>query len=99
MEMTITPLVDLLVEVRNNQPDVLILLGPFIDADAEVVAFTTDNIQMAGGRAEELFAGMLLEIHDQLKDQATHVVVVPSTRDLHHVCQRAGYTCAGGCPF
>ncbi len=39
--MTITPLVDLLVEVRNNRPDVLILLGPFVDADAEVLFFLT----------------------------------------------------------
>jgi hypothetical protein len=51
------------------QPDVLILVGPFVDADAELVAQaqTTDSLTMNLGSAGKSSAGILAEINKHLQ--------------------------------
>lgn len=86
LETDIIPLVDLLVHARRCQPDVLLLIGPFIDAESDIVAraATTDNLVARSGRDEELFADVLFGVQSKMQGTKTQIVLVPSTRDLHH---------------
>ena len=59
------------------QPDVLILVGPFVDAEAELVAQaqTTDNLSANLGGVGKASAGVLAEINKHLQMAVTQTKV------------------------
>ncbi|EDV23732.1 uncharacterized protein TRIADDRAFT_57222 [Trichoplax adhaerens] len=73
------PLSDLLKVILNQQPDIAILCGPFVDAKQELIKQGEINISY-----EDLFIKRLSEIIENVGRISTSVVFVPSTRDVHH---------------
>ncbi|XP_020622597.1 DNA polymerase alpha subunit B-like isoform X1 [Orbicella faveolata] len=73
------PLADLMQKVQNDKPNLLILLGPFVD---------TKHDQIINGDLEEpfedLFDRQVQQIVKATEKLATTVVFVPSHRDVHH---------------
>jgi len=73
------PLTDLMRTVQNDKPDLLILLGPFVDSKHD---------QIVNGDLEEpyedLFERQVLQIVKATEKLSTTVVFVPSHRDIHH---------------
>ncbi|KAL6583125.1 hypothetical protein OROMI_005203 [Orobanche minor] len=76
------PLTELLAYARRKQPQLLILLGPFIDSDHPELRKGTVNQTF-----DEMFS---LEILGKLQDyveymgSAAHVILMPSVRDANH---------------
>jgi len=76
------PLADLLDSLRSSPPDVLILMGPFIDVQHPVIK--------CGGPEEHTFEELFIERVSELLHRflgpgvRTSVVLVPSTRDALH---------------
>lgn len=82
------PLYDLLQRVYLQRPHVLVLIGPFIDCEHPAIH---GNDSSAGGvelfttaTYSELFDDLMNEIIARLTDIQTRIVIVPSTRDIHH---------------
>lgn len=82
------PLEELLRTVSRNGTDVLVLLGPFVDASHPVVSEGTLNVTY-----EELWKEKLQRIVNHVVDHNVHhppgkriqrVVLVPSLLDMHH---------------
>jgi DNA polymerase alpha subunit B len=73
--LDIVPLVDLIVHAKRCTPDVLILSGPFIDAEADIVARvgTTENFCLRSDRDEELLSDILSYVQSQLSGTKTNV--------------------------
>ena len=73
------PLADLMQKVQNDKPDLLILLGPFVD---------TKHDQIINGDLkepfEDLFDRQVQQIVEGTEKLATTDVFVPSHRDVHH---------------
>ena len=72
-------LADLLNVASLQKPDVLILIGPFIDSNASITKLVCDPYdRMFNEMMEFICSGV---------DSATSIVIVPSTRDIvhHHV--------------
>ncbi|XP_068731616.1 DNA polymerase alpha subunit B-like [Montipora capricornis] len=73
------PLADLMKTVENDKPDLLILLGPFVDSKHD---------QIVNGDLEEpfedLFEKQVQEIVKATEKLSSTVVFVPSHRDVHH---------------
>ncbi|XP_074630712.1 DNA polymerase alpha subunit B-like [Acropora palmata] len=73
------PLADLMKTVENDRPDLLILLGPFVDSKHD---------QIVNGDLEEpfeeLFRKQITEIIKATEKLSITVVFVPSHRDVHH---------------
>lgn len=73
------PLADLMRTVQNDNPDLLILLGPFVDSKHE---------QIINGDLEEpyedIFDRQVQQIIKATENLSTVVVFVPSYRDIHH---------------
>ncbi|KAJ7373411.1 DNA polymerase alpha subunit B [Desmophyllum pertusum] len=73
------PLADLMKTVQNDKPDLLILLGPFVDSKHD---------QIINGDLEEpfedLFDRQVQQIVKATEQLTTTVVFVPSHRDVHH---------------
>eukprot|EP00808_Paulinella_micropora_P016433 g57419.t1 len=75
-----SPLFDLLVHVNKLQPDLLLLMGPFVDAQHPELQkeFTAVSFQ-------DMFADLIKQISRHTRFlSGTKIVLVPSTRDLHH---------------
>lgn len=80
--MDFTPLSDLLQTVQRRKPDVLLLMGPFVDREHDLVA---------RGKLPRTHAQHLREVLQQVASRTRHlptrVLVMPSTRDAgHHSC-------------
>uniref|UniRef100_A0A7S1TIJ8 DNA polymerase alpha subunit B n=1 Tax=Compsopogon caeruleus TaxID=31354 RepID=A0A7S1TIJ8_9RHOD len=75
------PLDELLNRVRSLQPDLLILVGPFIDASHQLMKDELNfNITF-----EEIFhERVVLRISKALEAIKTHCLMVPSLADVHH---------------
>lgn len=73
------PLADLMKTVQKDKPDLLILLGPFVDSRHE---------QIMNGDVDEpfedLFERQVQQIVKATEKLSTTVVFVPSYRDVHH---------------
>ncbi|XP_058947693.2 DNA polymerase alpha subunit B [Pocillopora verrucosa] len=73
------PLADLIKTVQNDKPDLLILLGPFVDSKHE---------QIINGDLEEpfeeIFDRQVQQIIKATEKLSTVVIFVPSYRDIHH---------------
>ncbi|CAB1103712.1 unnamed protein product [Ectocarpus sp. CCAP 1310/34] len=87
------PLNDLLGAVRAARPDVVVLMGPFVDAEHPKVASGDATIECVDGGSESvdfetLFRLRLSEKLDTLfaddRDLPTQFVLVPSLRDVFH---------------
>uniref|UniRef100_A0A8C5S2T8 DNA polymerase alpha subunit B n=1 Tax=Laticauda laticaudata TaxID=8630 RepID=A0A8C5S2T8_LATLA len=75
------PMVDLIETINKEKPDVCILLGPFVDSKHK---------QVEEGQLimlyDEVFKRCLKTIIEGTRSAGSHLVVVPSLRDVHHVC-------------
>ncbi|XP_076392479.1 DNA polymerase alpha subunit B isoform X3 [Megachile rotundata] len=73
------PLWDLMERVSEEEPNVLILVGPFIEyTHPEIKKCTLKDTY------QEFFDKILARITQCLQGKDTHVVLVPSNRDVHH---------------
>ncbi|KAK3040809.1 hypothetical protein RJ639_029153 [Escallonia herrerae] len=76
------PLIELLAYARRKQPQLLMLLGPFIDSDhPKIKKGTVDRTFDEIFRLEIL---RLLQDYVEYMGSAARVVLVPSIRDAHH---------------
>ncbi|XP_015584966.1 DNA polymerase alpha subunit B [Cephus cinctus] len=73
------PLWDLMKQVVQNEPHLLILIGPFIE-------FTHPEIEKGtiADTFQELFEQLVSKMMTQLQGTCTQVVLIPSNRDAHH---------------
>ncbi|XP_032089728.1 DNA polymerase alpha subunit B [Thamnophis elegans] len=75
------PMVDLIETINKDKPDVCILLGPFVDSKHK---------QVEEGQLimlyDEVFKRCLKTIIEGTRSAGSQLVVVPSLRDVHHVC-------------
>ncbi|NWZ30854.1 DPOA2 polymerase, partial [Asarcornis scutulata] len=75
------PLSDLLDVIARDRPDVCVLFGPFVDAKHEQV----ENCQLPASFSD-VFKLCLKMILEGTRSAAPHLVLVPSSRDVHHDC-------------
>lgn len=75
------PLQDLVMYLKENRPNVLILCGPFMEADHKVIS---DNVTLAE-TFEAFFEKMITGIVDAIGPETT-ILVVASHRDAHTNC-------------
>ncbi|XP_068280890.1 DNA polymerase alpha subunit B [Nyctibius grandis] len=73
------PLADLVEVIARDRPDVCVLFGPFLDAKHEQV----ENCQLLGSFAE-VFKLCLKTIIEGTRSAGSHLVFIPSLRDVHH---------------
>ncbi|XP_021007075.1 DNA polymerase alpha subunit B [Mus caroli] len=77
--ITYDPLLDLIAIINRDQPDVCILLGPFLDAKHEQV----ENCKLTSP-FEDVFKQCLRTVIEGTRSSGSHLVFVPSLRDVHH---------------
>ncbi|XP_043931676.1 DNA polymerase alpha subunit B [Protopterus annectens] len=77
--ITYDPMMDLIEIIKKDQPDVCILLGPFLDAKHEQV----ENCQLTEP-FEVIFNRCLKGIIEGTQSSGSHLIFVPSLRDVHH---------------
>ncbi|XP_060550358.1 DNA polymerase alpha subunit B isoform X1 [Pantherophis guttatus] len=75
------PMVDLIETINKDKPDVCILLGPFVDSKHKQVE--EGQLIMLN---EEVFKRCLKTIIEGTRSACSHLVIVPSLRDVHHFC-------------
>ena len=81
------PLTELCQRARNTKPDVLLLLGPFVDIDHPMVAegdfeLEDEDLETDGcGTLEDLFKQRIMGIIKIVDSVSTMVILIPSTRD------------------
>ncbi|XP_076971869.1 DNA polymerase alpha subunit B [Tamandua tetradactyla] len=73
------PLLDLIAVINRDRPDVCILFGPFLDAKHEQV----ENCLLTSP-FDDIFKQCLRTIIEGTKSSGSHLVFVPSLRDVHH---------------
>ncbi len=79
-------LVDLLAKARTTKPDILLLMGPFVDSEHHAVSVAgsvtaTDRID---GDYDEYFRDLMALVETELQVPGCRVLVMPSLRDIHH---------------
>uniref|UniRef100_A0ABM5F3F6 DNA polymerase alpha subunit B n=1 Tax=Pogona vitticeps TaxID=103695 RepID=A0ABM5F3F6_9SAUR len=79
--ITYDPMLDLIDVINKDKPDVCILLGPFLDAKHKQV----EDCQLTSS-FEDVFKICLKTIIERTRSAGSHLVIVPSLRDVHHVC-------------
>ncbi|XP_066466347.1 DNA polymerase alpha subunit B [Tiliqua scincoides] len=79
--ITYDPMLDLIDAINKDKPDVCILLGPFLDAKHQQV----ENSQLTTS-FEDVFKRCLKMIIEGTRSAGSHLVFVPSLRDVHHHC-------------
>lgn len=79
--LSYTPLENLLEVIQNEKPDVLIMLGPFVDVKHPLIQ--TGKIDFT---YEELFIFVCNMVTSAAKGLKTEVIFVPSQRDICHDC-------------
>ncbi|XP_074861834.1 DNA polymerase alpha subunit B isoform X4 [Carettochelys insculpta] len=77
--ITYDPMLDLIDVINKDKPDVCILFGPFLDAKHEQV----ENCQLTRS-FEDIFKHCLKMIIEGTRSAGSHLVFVPSLRDVHH---------------
>ncbi|KAJ3587513.1 hypothetical protein NHX12_011110, partial [Muraenolepis orangiensis] len=77
--LTFDPLLDLIMVIVRDRPDVCVLLGPFVDAKHEEIekAQVTETY-------EAIFSRCVESIVEGTKSVGCGLVFVPSQRDIHH---------------
>jgi len=85
------PLYDLVERVRIQRPHLLVLIGPFVDSEHSAISggnettITTTTELFTAATHSELFDDLMNEIVARLTDVQTRILIVPSTRDIHHI--------------
>ncbi|KAJ7307420.1 hypothetical protein JRQ81_009438 [Phrynocephalus forsythii] len=79
--ITYDPMLDLINVINQDKPDVCILLGPFVDAKHKQV----EDCQLTSS-FEDVFKLCLQTIIERTRSAGSRLVIVPSLRDVHHVC-------------
>ncbi|XP_004478644.2 DNA polymerase alpha subunit B [Dasypus novemcinctus] len=77
--ITYDPLLDLIAVINHDRPDVCILFGPFLDAKHEQV----ENCLLTSP-FEDVFKQCLRTVIEGTRSSGSHLVFVPSLRDVHH---------------
>ncbi|XP_062949787.1 DNA polymerase alpha subunit B [Cynocephalus volans] len=77
--ITYEPLLDLITVINHDRPDVCILFGPFLDVKHEQV----ENCLLTSP-FEDVFKQCLRTVIEGTRSSASHLVFVPSLRDVHH---------------
>ncbi|XP_023420163.1 DNA polymerase alpha subunit B isoform X2 [Cavia porcellus] len=77
--ITYDPLLDLISIINHDRPDVCILFGPFLDAKHEQV----ENCLVTSA-FEDVFKQCLRTLIEGTRSSGSHLVFVPSLRDVHH---------------
>ncbi|XP_055271540.1 DNA polymerase alpha subunit B isoform X3 [Moschus berezovskii] len=77
--ITFDPLLDLITIINHDRPDVCILFGPFLDAKHEQV----ENCLLTSS-FEDVFKQCLRTIIEGTRSSGSHLIFVPSLRDVHH---------------
>ncbi|XP_014648488.1 PREDICTED: DNA polymerase alpha subunit B isoform X2 [Ceratotherium simum simum] len=77
--ITYEPLLDLIAVINRDRPDVCILFGPFLDAKHEQVESC-----LLTSPFEDVFKQCLRTIVEGTRSSGSHLVFVPSLRDVHH---------------
>ncbi|XP_037373486.1 DNA polymerase alpha subunit B isoform X3 [Talpa occidentalis] len=77
--ITYEPLLDLIATINHDRPDVCILFGPFLDAKHEQV----ENCLLTSP-FEDVFKQCLRTVIEGTRSSGSHLVFVPSLRDVHH---------------
>lgn len=95
------PLTDLLSKLLNEKPDVLVLLGPFVDSSQDCVSRGDTEIAEEDGSgssapsydvvfAKQVISNGINAIFRAAEEGGeplhTHIVMVPSLLDAHHEC-------------
>ncbi|KJE90464.1 hypothetical protein CAOG_01774 [Capsaspora owczarzaki ATCC 30864] len=80
-DLSFAPLMELATQVGNSEPDVLILMGPFVDEQHPGVAAGELDVTF-----EDLFREAVNDtVHKLLNSYSgLHIVIVPSLRDVVH---------------
>ncbi|XP_063001682.1 DNA polymerase alpha subunit B [Elgaria multicarinata webbii] len=79
--ITYDPMLDLIDAINKDKPDVCFLLGPFLDAKHKQV----EDCQLTSS-FEEVFKVCMKTIIEGTRSAGSHLVIVPSLRDVHHLC-------------
>ncbi|XP_061462415.1 DNA polymerase alpha subunit B [Rhineura floridana] len=79
--ITYDPMLDLIDVINRDKPDVCILLGPFLDAKHKQV----EDCQLTAS-FEDVFKRCMKMIVEGTRSAGSHLVIVPSVRDVHHPC-------------
>lgn len=75
------PLNELILLLDSQPPDVLILIGPFVDAEHPLIKDCKVDKTF-----DEVFQEMIEKNLNSLSNWQTTVLIVPSLRDVHHHC-------------
>eukprot|EP00730_Choanoeca_flexa_P015575 TRINITY_DN7181_c0_g1_i1.p1 TRINITY_DN7181_c0_g1~~TRINITY_DN7181_c0_g1_i1.p1 ORF type:complete len:643 (+),score=139.85 TRINITY_DN7181_c0_g1_i1:36-1964(+) len=80
-DLTYGPLWDLIDVIRREKPDVIVLLGPFVDSQSRLV--TEGELDVT---YEQLYQDVITKVAEVVIEELTHsqLVVVPSMRDVCH---------------
>ncbi|XP_067877606.1 DNA polymerase alpha subunit B [Heterodontus francisci] len=77
--ITYDPMMDLIDVINKDRPDICILLGPFVDSKHEQI----ENCQLMV-TYQEVFKQCMKGIVEGTRGSGSHLVFVPSLRDVHH---------------
>ncbi|KAM3867136.1 DNA polymerase alpha subunit B [Diretmus argenteus] len=77
--LTLDPLTDLIDVIIKDRPDIVLLLGPFVDSKHEQI----EKAQVVE-TFEALFSRCVTTIVESTKSVGCQLVFVPSQRDVHH---------------
>ncbi|XP_069866006.1 DNA polymerase alpha subunit B [Dipodomys merriami] len=77
--ITYDPLLDLITIINQDRPDVCVLFGPFLDAKHEQVEKC-----LLTSPFEDVFKQCLRTIIESTRSSGSHLIFVPSLRDVHH---------------
>ncbi|XP_057584542.1 DNA polymerase alpha subunit B isoform X2 [Hippopotamus amphibius kiboko] len=85
------PLLDLITIINHDRPDVCMLFGPFLDAKHKQV-----ETCLLTSPFEDVFKQCLRTIIEGTRSSGSHLVFVPSLRDVHHepVYPQPPFTCS-----
>jgi len=75
-----SPLSDLIKYVNRDKPDVLVLMGPFVDVKNTLIS--TGDVEES---FEEIFTNQMMEIGRATQSLKCKVVIVSSSRDAHNL--------------
>ncbi|XP_065175786.1 DNA polymerase alpha subunit B-like [Sycon ciliatum] len=77
--LTYQPLIELMAKVAEEPPDVLLLIGPFVDTNSEEVKKCSVDMLY-----DDFFRALVEQKIVSQLPASTHLVLVPSSRDIHH---------------
>lgn len=89
-DLTYSPLTALLAKAKEVRPDALVLVGPFVDEQHPLLAAGDLNVTYQELYERNVVARLSEFVETQMEEnerngtKVTQVVMIPSTRDVHH---------------